>query len=59
MNDPQTAPPSAPEQESGMATGTGADDEPEMTIADKADAPPDPDGDGSLTLDEAKTLLGG
>lgn len=47
--------------ESAMETGSGADDEPEMTLGDKhmGEPPVDPDGDGVLTLEEANTLLGG
>lgn len=45
----------------GMRTGQGADDEPEMTIGDKygTDPAPDPDGDGTLSVDEAEEMLGG
>jgi ferritin-like metal-binding protein YciE len=51
--------PEAPPADSAMASGS--DDEPEMTIADKhsGEIPPDPDGDGKLTVAEANRLLGG
>jgi len=53
--------PASTDLDGAMRTGQGADDEPDMTIADKhtGDTPlPDPNGDGTLTLDEAAALLG-
>jgi len=45
----------------GMGTDQGADDDPPLSIAEKRDGEPvlDPDGDGTLSVDEANVLLGG
>ena len=49
-----------PVLESAMNTGVGADDEPEMLVGDKhqGEPLPDLDGDGALSVAEAKELLG-
>ena len=58
QHQPQPMPAVQPVLESAMRSGE--DDEPEMTIADRhsGETPPDPNGDGRLTIAEADTLLG-